>query len=123
MTEHATILDRYIAFADRAVGHPEMIEELRTIFAPDATVQLFEDKIHGIEAIIAFYRGFIGSVIEGQHFWTTTTVDDDVLEARWVGALRFAGDRLVATGGVERARLNADGLIQDLLNTPEKPGA
>lgn len=122
MTEPLTVLDRYIGFADRAVGHPEMIEELRTIFAKDATVQLFGDPIVGIDAIIDFYRGFIGSIEEGRHFWTTTQAGDNVLEAQWVGALRFKGDKLVGTGGLERAEVNADGLITFLRNFPNQQG-
>lgn len=116
MAEKTTVLDRYIAFADRAVGHPELIEELRTIFSEDAVVQLFEDEIVGIDAILDFYRNFIGSVVEGTHYWTTTKVSENVLEAKWIGAIRFKGDRLVAVGGLERALVNADGLITDLRN-------
>lgn len=120
MTENATVLDRYIAFSDRAVGRPELIEELRTIFSEDATVQLIKDEIVGIDAILDFYRNFIGSIEEGTHYWTTSKVGEGVLEARWVAAVRFKGDRLVATGGMERAHVNSDGLIAKLRNYPNE---
>lgn len=121
MSDKTTVLDRYIGLADRAVGHLEKIEELRTIFATDAVVQLFDSEVVGIDAILDFYRNFIGSIEEGTHYWTTTKVSEDVLEAQWIGAIRFKGDRLVAAGGLERARLNADGLIADLRNYPNQP--
>lgn len=122
MSEQTTVLDRYIGLADRAVGHPEVIGELRTIFAEDATVQVFEDEINGIDAIIEFYQGFIGSIEEGKHYWTTARLSDGVLEARWVGAFRFKGDRLMGVGGVERAQVNSEGLITHLRNYPTPAG-
>lgn len=120
MTQNLTVLDRYIAFSDRAVGRPELIEELRTIFSEDATVQLIEDKFDGIDAILDFYRKFIDLIEEGTHYWTTTEVGEGVLEARWIAAVRFKGDRLVATGGLERAQVNSAGLITNLRNYPNE---
>src|ERR1044072_1607904 len=88
MTE--TVIDRYVALVDRAVHEPGALEELHSIFAPNATVQLDDsfEPLHGITAIMAFYKAFVGSMADSKHVWTTTVRHDGVLECRWVQAQR-----------------------------------
>jgi hypothetical protein len=49
-----TVIDRYITIFDRATHDPAALEELRSIFAPDATVQLADEQepMTGLAAIM-----------------------------------------------------------------------
>jgi 2-polyprenyl-6-methoxyphenol hydroxylase-like FAD-dependent oxidoreductase len=114
-----TVLDRYIGLADRAVHDPALLaKELPSIFAPDATVQLFDEPVTGFDAILAFYRAHIATQADCRHFWNTRVLDDGTLEAEWVAAGRMADGSLLAVGGVETATLDAAGLISHLRNRP-----
>jgi SnoaL-like protein len=108
--------DRYIAAFDRAVHDRGVLEEFRTIFAPDATVQLDHlDPVTGIDGIIEFYGNFLGAVGgDCENVWTTTELDDGRLEVHYVVASCSADGRLSAMSGIEHATLNADGLITNL---------
>ncbi|WP_433556121.1 nuclear transport factor 2 family protein [Pseudonocardia xinjiangensis] len=110
-----TILDRYIALSDRAVHNPEALE-LRLIFAPDATVQIFDEPVHGIEAIMEFYWAHVATQADSKHFWNTRVLNDGSLDVERVVVARMANGSLLTTGGVERASVNSDGLITDLRN-------
>jgi hypothetical protein len=112
-----TVLDRYIGLADRAVHDPSLLEkELPSIFAPDATVQIFDEPVTGSAAILAFYQAHVAAQADCKHFWTTRVLADGTLEAEWVVAARMADGSLLATGGVETATVDADGLITHLSN-------
>lgn len=116
MTE--TTIDRYITIFDRAAHDPEALEELRTIFAPDATVQLHEgqEPITGFALIMEVYQGIARHMADSKHFWHTTVLADGTLECRWVQAGRSADGSLVTQSGLEHATVNADGLITNLRN-------
>jgi hypothetical protein len=116
-----TVLDRYIALADRAVQDPAALDELASVFAPDATVQLRDEPVTGIDAIMAFYRAHIATHADSKHYWTTRALDDSTLEATWVVAARMADGRLMTAAGVERAVVNANGLIIELRNRFTRP--
>ena len=113
-----TVLDRYIRIFDRTAHDPEVVEELQSIFAPDATVQLTEDSepVTGLSAIMAVYRNITAQMADSQHFWTVTELDDGTLECHWVQAGRATDGRLVSMSGIEHATVNADGLVTHLAN-------
>lgn len=123
-----TVMDRYVALVDRAVHEPEALEELRTIFAPDATVHFvgFMDPVTGLSALMDFYRGFVAQTAEGKHFWNVRVLADGRLECEWVQAQKGVDGELSTFRGIEHATLNADGLIVHLENnspSPAEPGA
>ncbi|MFE7277334.1 MULTISPECIES: nuclear transport factor 2 family protein [Streptomyces] len=113
-----TVVDRYIRIFDRTAHDPQAVEELESIFAQDAVVQLAEgiEPVAGLPAIMAVYRGFVSQMADSQHFWTVTELDDGRLECEWVQAGRSVDGRLVCTGGVEQVTVNADGQITKLIN-------
>ncbi|MET7567349.1 nuclear transport factor 2 family protein [Streptomyces sp. NPDC005492] len=111
-----TVIDRYIALADEAVHDESALAELLALFAPDATVRLGSDPVHGHEAVTAFYRAHFDSFADTKHYWNTTVLDDGTLRAEWVCAARTADDQLMTVAGVEHATLDGDGLITDLRN-------
>lgn len=118
--ETTTALGRYIDFADRYAAGNAQIEELRTIFAEDATVDVIGEPIKGIDALLSFYARMFGGWQASKHFWTTTIVDDNTVETEWAAIVRLEDGSLRPVGGYERARLNADGLMVDLRNYPSK---
>lgn len=111
-----TAIDRYIDLADLAVHDESALAELLALFAPDATVRLGSEPVHGQAALAAFYRAHIASFADTKHYWNTTMLDDGTLRAEWVCAARMADDQLMTVAGVEHARLDGDGLITDLRN-------
>jgi hypothetical protein len=113
-----TTIDRYIEIFDRAASDSGALDELRTIFATDATVQLDDDAppITGLAVIMEFYRGVTRGIADSKHIWSTTELPDGTLECRWVQAARAADGRLTTRSGIERARLDAEGLITNLRN-------
>jgi hypothetical protein len=113
-----TVLDRYIRIFDRAAHDAGALEELRTIFAPDATVQLGEgdEPLTGFAVIMELYQGIARNLADSKHFWDVTVLADGTLECRWVQAGRVADGRLVTQSGLEHATVNADGLITNLRN-------
>jgi hypothetical protein len=120
-----TVIDHYIRIFDRSAHDPGALEQLRTIFAPDATVQLHDDQepVSGFAAIMQVYRGIAADMADSKHFWTTMVLDDGRLECRWVSVMRRADGRLVALSGIEHAIVNADGLITNLRNRMVAPGS
>jgi hypothetical protein len=118
-----TALDRYMRFADRAVKDPAALAELRSIFAPNATVRLRDTPVTGFPDIVEFYRAFAAELADSKHYWTTTVLDDGTIEAQWVVAARRTDGSLMTAGGVEHASVDADGLITDLRNRyTRRPG-
>jgi hypothetical protein len=117
-----TILDRYISLGDRLAEGAAELEELRSIFAADAAVQLNtkEGAAVGIDAILAYYRGRLQGRGGSKHFWNTHRIDDRTLEADWVAAGRGLDGSLRTASGFERALLNEQGLIRDLRNYPSR---
>ncbi|MEV4113390.1 nuclear transport factor 2 family protein [Nonomuraea sp. NPDC049695] len=110
-----TVIDRYITLMDRAVHEPGALEELPSIFAPDATVRLEEfEPVTGLAAITEFYRVFFTHVADNKHVWTTAVLDDGTLEVHFMTATRGADGHLESRSGVEHATVNADGLITEL---------
>ncbi|WP_039940305.1 nuclear transport factor 2 family protein [Streptomyces himastatinicus] len=116
-----TALDRYMELADRAVRDPSALEELPTIFAPDATVRLRDEPVTGIAAIMEFYRAFVAAVAESKHYWTTTILEDGTIESHWVVAARRADGSLMTAAGIEHATVDTDGLITNLRNRYIRP--
>ncbi|TWF82271.1 SnoaL-like protein [Pseudonocardia hierapolitana] len=118
-----TTIDRYITIFDRAARDPAALEELRSIFAPDAPVQLTDEQepVTGLTAIMTLYRGITGYMADSTHFWTTTVLDDGTLEYHWVQAARSTDGRLLTNSGIERASVNAEGLITNLRNQMVPP--
>jgi hypothetical protein len=126
MTHTIETIARYMNTFDRAAHDPEALEELLTLFAPDASVQLRDDlePVTGTAALRELYRGVTGHTAESRHVWTTTALDDGRIEARWAAASRTVDDRMVAVSGIEHVTLNADGLITNLRNrmvAPDNP--
>ncbi|GAA4013027.1 nuclear transport factor 2 family protein [Streptomyces plumbiresistens] len=119
-----TVLDRYIALMDRAVHDLGLLdEELPSIFAPDATVQLEElEPVTGLTAITEFYRRFYSHAGDNKHFWNTTVLEDGTLEADFIVAGRSRDGHLLARRGIEHATVNADGLITSLRATSTAVG-
>ncbi|MER6564228.1 nuclear transport factor 2 family protein [Streptomyces sp. NPDC001027] len=118
-----SVIDQYIALFDRLAHDPTAVEEILALFAPDATVQLFEgqEPLVGIPALRELYGGFAQAMADSKHVWTTTVLDDGRIELRWLHASRRTDDRLVALSGVEHATVDADGLITSLDNRMVTP--
>jgi hypothetical protein len=112
-----TVLDRYIGLADRAVHDSAARDELLAVFAPDATVSIGPEPVRGTAAITAFYQDHFASFVDSKHYWDTETLEDGTLEAHWVAASRMTDGSLITVAGIERAVVNADGLITELRNT------
>lgn len=121
--ETITVLDRYMTLFDRYLDGTTQLDELRTIFAPDATVNITGTPVTGIEALLAMYGGILGRLQETRHFWNLTKVDDSTLEAEWAVAGRLKDGGVTSLGGFERAHLNAEGLIVNLRNYPNRAAA
>ncbi len=102
---------RYITIFDRAAHDPGALGEIRSIFEPDATVQLHDDQepVTGIAAIMELCRAFAGGMADSKHFWTTTVLDEGTLECRWVQAARATDGRLLTNSGIERATVTPTG--------------
>jgi hypothetical protein len=120
-----TVIDRYITIFDRAAQDPGALDELRSIFAPDARVQLNDDQepVTGFAAVMDLYRVMTGHMADSKHVWTTTVLDDGTLECRWVQAARATDGPLLTYGGIERATVNTDGLITNLRNRIVDPNS
>ncbi|SEF04358.1 SnoaL-like domain-containing protein [Streptomyces sp. 3213] len=118
-----TVIDRYIRIFDRLPHDPGALEELRTVYAPDATVQLDEggEMVTGIDAILPIYRDLAARMADSHHFWDVTELDDGTLECRWASLTRTADGRLLTLNGLERATVNSDGLITSLRNKMVPP--
>ena len=114
MTE--TAIDRYIGLADRAVHDDSVLEELLMLFAPDATVQIGPEPVHGIEAVTAFYHAHFATIADSRHYWNTTVLDDGTLRAEWAAACRMTDGQLITVAGVEHAQVDDNGLITVLRN-------
>jgi SnoaL-like protein len=113
-----TVIDRYIRIFDRSAHDPAALEEYKSIFAPDATVQLAEEMqpVTGLAAIMELYRGVAADTADSKHIWDVTVLDDGRLECRWVNVTRKADGQLLSFGGIEHATVNADGLMTSLHN-------
>ncbi|MBA2951381.1 nuclear transport factor 2 family protein [Streptomyces himalayensis] len=111
-----TVVDRYITLVDRAVHEPEALQELESVFAPQATVQFGElPPVTGLADITEFYRRFYSDMADSKHVWTTTVLDDEgTIEVRFIAAWRTADGQLGSQGGIERVTVDADGLIREL---------
>ncbi|MDX3240431.1 hypothetical protein [Streptomyces sp. ME18-1-4] len=118
------VIDQYITLFDRLTHDPAALEEILALFAPDATVQLFEgqEPLVGSSALGELYGGFAQGMVDSKHVWTTTVLDDGRIELRWLHASRRVDDRLVALSGIEYVALDADGLITSLDNRMVAPG-
>jgi hypothetical protein len=116
-----TAIDRYIGLADRAVHDESALAELLALFAPEATVRIGPEPVHGHAAVVAFYRAHFASFADTKHYWNSTVLDDGTLRAEWVCAARTTDDRLVTVAGVEHATLDGNGLIADLRNEFTRP--
>lgn len=121
--ETITALDRYMTLFDRYLDGSTQLDELRTIFAPDATVDIIGAPVTGIDDLFGMYEGILGRLQETKHFWNLTKVDDNTLEAEWVVAGKMKDGGVMSLGGFERAHLNAEGLIVNLRNYPNKAAA
>lgn len=119
MTE--TVMDRYVQLADAAVHDSSALDELLTLFAPDATLRLGPEPVRGGAAVDAFYRAHFAAFADSRHFWHTTVLDDGRLRVEWVVAARMTDGQVVAAGGVEHAELDESGLITDLSNEYTRP--
>lgn len=119
-----TVIDRYITIFDRSARDSAAIEELETIFAPDAIVQLDDgaEPVTGSAAIIGMYRGIAASMADSKHFWTTEVLDDGRIECHWVQAARATDGELATRRGIEHATVGDGGLITHLRNRLIEPG-
>jgi SnoaL-like domain len=120
-----TVIDRYIRIFDRSAQDPAALDELQSIFAPDATIQLSDEQepVTGFAAIMELYRFLAAGMADSKHIWTTTVLDDGTLECRWVSVARAADGGLGTHSGIEHATVNADGLITNLRNRMVPPGS
>lgn len=118
-----TVLERYMTLFDRYLAGTTQLDELRTIFAPDATVDIIGTPVTGIDALFGLYEGILGRMQETKHVWNLNRVDESTLEADWVVAARMKDGSVMSRGGFERAHLNAEGLIVDLKNYPNRAAA
>ncbi|MDX3638578.1 nuclear transport factor 2 family protein [Streptomyces sp. MB09-02B] len=118
-----TVIDRYLRLFDRSAHDPAAVEEILALFAPAATVRLFEggEPVVGVPELRELYGAFAQGMVDSKHVWTTTVLDDGRLELRWLHASRRVDDRLVALSGIEYATLDADGLITNLDNRMVTP--
>jgi hypothetical protein len=124
MTQTTTaVIDQNITLFDRLAHDPAALEEILALFAPDATVRLFEghEPLVGISALEELYGGFAQGMVDSKHVWTTTVLDDGRIELYWLHASRRVDERLTALGGIEYATLDADGLITSLDNRMVTP--
>ncbi|MFI0821310.1 nuclear transport factor 2 family protein [Streptomyces sp. NPDC021098] len=110
-----TVVDRYITLVDRAVHEPEALEELGSVFAPEATVQFGAlPPVTGLADITEFYRRFYSDMADSKHVWTTTVLDEETLEVHFIAAWRTADGRLDSQSGIENVTVDANGLITEL---------
>ncbi|MGW0710039.1 nuclear transport factor 2 family protein [Streptomyces sp. NPDC002643] len=118
-----TVIDRYIRIFDRVAHDRGVLEELFELFAPDATVQLaqFLEPVTGLPAIKELYRNLTSSMVDSQHMWKSTVLDDGRIECHWAQVGRGKDGRLATGQGHEFATVNAEGLITDLRNTMVEP--
>lgn len=123
MTKTIETIGRYMEIFDRTAHDPGALEELLTLFASDATVQLVDgqEPVTGIPALWELYRLAVKNLTDSRHIWTTTVLDDGRIEARWDCASRTIDGRLVALSGIEHVTVNADGLITNLRNRMVAP--
>jgi hypothetical protein len=93
-----TVIDQCIRIFDRAAHDSGALERFRSVFAPDATMQLRDgqEPVTGVAAIMEVYQVIARDMADSKHFWTTTVLDDGTLECRRVQAPRAADGRLVA---------------------------
>jgi hypothetical protein len=110
-----TVVDRYITLVDRAVHEPQALQELGSVFAPEATVQFGDlPPVTGLADITEFYRRFYSDMADCKHVWTTTVLDDGTLEVRFIAASRTPDGQLASQGGTEHVTVDANGLITNL---------
>ncbi|MER6497355.1 nuclear transport factor 2 family protein [Streptomyces griseorubiginosus] len=110
-----TVVDRYITLMDRAVHDPQALQELGSVFAPGATVQIGDlPPVTGLSDITEFYRNFYSEMADCKHVWTTTVLDDGSLEVRFIAAWRTIDGQLASQGAVEHVTVDANGLITQL---------
>ena len=111
----ATVADRYITIVDRAVHEPQALQELGSVFAPEATVQFGDlPPVTGLADITEFYRNFYSEMADSKHVWTTTVLGDGTLEVRFIAAWRTIDGQLASQGAVEHVTVDANGLITQL---------
>jgi nuclear transport factor 2 (NTF2) superfamily protein len=111
-----TVADQYVRLADLAVHDETALNELLTLFAPDATVRLGPEPARGGEAIEAFYRAHFASFADSRHMWNTTVLEDGRLRVEWAVVARMADGQIVTAAGVEHAEVDEKGLITHLSN-------
>ncbi|WP_275466523.1 nuclear transport factor 2 family protein [Streptomyces noursei] len=107
-------IDRYIGLSERAVHDDSALEELLTLFAPDAIVRIGPESVRDCAAIAAFSRAHFATFADSRHDWNTTVLEDGTLRAAWAAASRMADGQLMTVAGVEHAQLGGNGLIADL---------
>ncbi|HEY6497007.1 MAG TPA: nuclear transport factor 2 family protein [Trebonia sp.] len=114
MTE--TIMDRYIRLFDAAVHDASALDEMLTLFAPEATVEIGQEPVQGRQAIDAMYRAFVATFSDSKHFCNTTVLEDGSLLGEWVASGRTTDNRVITAAGVERVKVDGAGRITDLRN-------
>ena len=111
----STVVDRYITLVDRAVHEPQALQELGSVFAPEATVRFGDlPPVTGMADITEFYRRFYSDMADCKHVWTTTELDERTLKVRFIAAWRTLDGQLACQGGTERVTLDENGLITEL---------
>ncbi|MER7834746.1 nuclear transport factor 2 family protein [Streptomyces sp. NPDC096040] len=119
------VVDRYITLVDRAVHEPQALQDLGSVFAPEATVQFGElPPVNGLADITEFYRRLYSGMTDSKHVWTTTTLGEGTIEVHFIAAWRTTDGQLGSQGGIERVTVDTDGLITELrVLSPESDGA
>ncbi len=112
----ALVMDRYIAATDRAIADEAHLDELLSVFAPDAMVQIDVKPFRGERAIREFYTGFIAAHAASKHFWNTTVLPDGRQKTVWACAARLTDGSVITVAGVEHATVDQQGRITNLHN-------
>lgn len=112
-----TVMDRYIRLFDSAVHDSSALDEMLTLFADEAVVEIGPEPVHGRAAIEGMYREFLPTFADSKHFCNTTALEDGTLRTEWAAAVRTADGHVLTAAGVEHAKIDSDGRISDLRNT------
>lgn len=114
--EYLTVLNTYFRLFDEARTDERAMNDLLSLFVPDAEIVLNGSRRTGFED---FVRAFYANNRDVKHMWDRWELQPDgTYQANWAVCGQSSAGHVYAQTGVDIARLNEAGKIVYLENVP-----